>query len=66
MLRLINLRPLEKNSLGSSLAGPSADRDLVTVMFNVLRASVAMRRGGSKAREGEALSLPGACFLFVL
>lgn len=34
MLRLINLSPL-KNSLGSSLEGPSADRDLVTVMCNV-------------------------------
>ena len=58
MLRLINLSPL-KNSLGSSLEGPSADRDLVTVMSHVLGASaVGWGRG--------ALSLPCACFLFVL
>lgn len=57
MLRLINLSPL-KNSLGSSLEGPSADRDLVTVMCNVPGASGGLGVG--------ALSLPCAYFLFVL
>lgn len=56
MLRLINLSPL-KDSLGSCVQGPSADRDLVTVMCDV--------PGAGGAGLG-ALSLPCAYFLFVL